>query len=362
MEDVVNTMHRQVSAQSASTFQSPLKNSNHAFIGMGCPAQVTPQAPQQVAFILLDHFSMSSFSVALDTIVTTNLVHSSPIYQIKTYALSQSRALSDLSIELPTDATLEELQPDQNTLLVVCGGYRNRLVSLPKLNAKLAEAKRAGATLCGIWNGAFYLADASVLDNEQVAIHQDNLALMLERFPDLPLAGSAYTVASRHLTCAGPNSVLNMMLEYIGATQGHSCAQAVEEVIGRDREAVVGEQTTPSPATHPQLPEVLKDAIRLVENNVEEPLSIEELATLVGISRRQIERLFRRHLGVAPARYYMEYRLTRARQLLQQSNLSITEISVACGFVSPTHFSRSYRRFFNQPPIDARRRQDQNAC
>lgn len=313
---------------------------------------------QQVAFILLDHFSMSSFSVALDTLVTTNLVHSRPIYQMKTFGLTQSRALSDVSIELPTDGTLEDLQPDQNTLIVVCGGYRNRLVSLPALNAKLAEADRQGATLCGIWNGAFYLADAGVLNSAPVAIHQDNLALMLERFPHLSLSYSAYAVESQRLTCAGPNSVLNMMLEFISEVQGPNCAQAVEEVIGRDRQAAQGALATPSEVSDPLLPDVIKDAIRLMENNVEEPLSIDELATLVGISRRQIERQFRRYIHVSPARYYMEYRLTRARQLLKQSTLSITDISVACGFVSPTHFSRSYRRFFDQAPIDARRAPD----
>ena len=92
-----------------------------------------------------------------------------------------------------------------------------------------------------------------------------------------------------------------------------------------------------------------------MENNIEDPLSIDELIKLIGISRRQIERLFKINVGVTPARYYMEFRLTHARQLIQQSNLSIFEISIACGFVSSAHFSRTFHKFFGQSPMDSRR-------
>ena len=92
-----------------------------------------------------------------------------------------------------------------------------------------------------------------------------------------------------------------------------------------------------------------------MESNIDDPLNIDELAGFIGISRRQIERLFHRYISVTPSRYYLELRLTRARQLLQQSGLSVSEISTACGFVSTTHFSRSYRRLFGQPPVNTRK-------
>jgi len=303
---------------------------------------------------------MSSFSVALDSFVTTNLVHPSQMYETKTYGVSEPLALSDLAIKLPTDGILEDIHTDEDTILVVCGGYRNRLTSLPRLNAILAEASNKGATLCGIWNGAFYLADAGVLHGAKVSIHQDNLAVMEEQFPELELSSSPYTVDDDRMTCAGPNSVLDMMLKFIGQHHGSGCSQAVDEVIGRDRNRNEGAPATSPLLSKPHVPKALKESVMLMENNVDEPLGVDELTQLVGISRRQMERLFRRHTGVSPGRYYMELRLTRARQLLQQSSLSITEISVACGFVSSTHFSRSYRRFFGQPPIDARRETDED--
>lgn len=338
-------------------FSPHLQNVNRAYLHQS-PDPRLEQPPRKVVFLLLDHFSMSTFSVALDTCVTANLIYSRKLYQMQTCGLEQQRALSDLGIEIPTDCCLDDVQLDANSVLVICGGYRNELKPLPRLNIKLSEAAHRGTILCGIWNGSFYLAEAGVMDEAPISIHQDNRALMRERFPELELSYANYTAAPARYTCAGPNSVLDMMLDLIGDQQGGACAQSIEEVIGRDRNNSEGECSSSLMLADPQLPQAIKDAVMLMEKNIDEPLPVNDIAALVGTSRRQIERLFSRHLGASPARYYLECRLTHARQLLLQSNLSITDVSVACGFVSSTHFSRSYRRLFGYPPTDVRRGSD----
>jgi transcriptional regulator GlxA family with amidase domain len=99
----------------------------------------------------------------------------------------------------------------------------------------------------------------------------------------------------------------------------------------------------------------LVEAVTLMENNIEEPISLEELSQYVGVSRRQLERLFRKYLDCVPTRYYMNLRLKHARQLLLQTNKSIIEVALACGFVSAPHFSKCYRDYFGVPPRDERR-------
>ena len=99
----------------------------------------------------------------------------------------------------------------------------------------------------------------------------------------------------------------------------------------------------------------LVDVIELMENNLEEPIELDELATFVDVSRRQIERMFHRHLDCSPSRYYLRLRLERARKLLKQSNMSIVEISMACGFISTPHFSRCYRKHIGVSPRDERK-------
>lgn len=344
------------SKTNTSYFQSHLKRSNLAFTHPPLSKASSIQ-PKKANFVLLDHFSMSSFSVVLDTLVTLNLVHDNPIYECKTYGVNSNKALSDVSIEITTDGNIRDIEVSKESILVICGGFRNSLRPEPLLNKILVKAAQSHTTIIGIWNGSFYIADSQIKTGGTLSIHQDNKAIMEERFPTLNLSTSSFTEDNGLLfTCCGPNTALDMMLHFIKDSYGTDYSQAVAEVIGSDRTSEADKKTINRflrSETH--TPDCIKEAIKLMENNIEDPLSIDELIKLIGISRRQIERLFKINVGVTPARYYMEFRLTHARQLIQQSNLSISEISIACGFVSSAHFSRTFHKFFGQSPMDSRR-------
>ena len=335
-------------------FQSHLKHANLVFTA-ATERKTTPDA-KKACFVLLDHFSMSAFSIALDTLVTLNLVHNQSIYDCKTYSLNDNKTLSDISITLTTDGNIQDIALGKDDLLVVCGGFRTVLKSEPQLNKIIRKAVQSSATVMGIWNGGFYIADSKIKDNHTVPINQDNKAIMAERFPGLHIATSSYSEEGQILTCSGPNSTLDMMLHVIKLAWGAGNAQAGAKVIGAERVSETDNDISNRfLRADSRIPDCIKESIILMESNIEDPLTIDELANLVGISRRKLERLFKSHIGVAPARYYMEYRLTRARQLIQQSNLSIFDVSIACGFVSSAHFSRTYHRYFAQSPIDTRR-------
>jgi transcriptional regulator GlxA family with amidase domain len=89
-------------------------------------------------------------------------------------------------------------------------------------------------------------------------------------------------------------------------------------------------------------------AMQLMETHLDDPLCMKDVARQIGLSVRQLERLFQRHLNASPNRHYMVLRMTRARKLLSQTELSITDIALACGFTSPSHFSKKYREYFGQ--------------
>lgn len=339
---------------STSKFQSHLKRSNLAFTRSSLTQAITA-SPKKANFVLLDHFSMSCFSIALDTLVTLNLVHGDPVYECKTYSLQGSKALSDVSIELVTDGKLQDMLIDHDSILIICGGYRSALKAEPILRKQLTKAAQLNNTILGLWNGGFYIADSKIHVGNAISIHKDNKAIMEERFQDLSVSTSTFTDAGAVLTCSGPNSALDMMLHFITTFYGKDDAEAIAEVIGSDRNASSTKVAQHFLRSELSIPNSVKECILLMESNLEDLLSIDELANLVGVSRRQIERLFKTNVGVTPARYYLELRLNQARQLIQQSNLSIFEISVACGFISSAHFSRTYHRFFGQAPIDTRR-------
>lgn len=330
-----------------SAFESVLKNKNMAYQPIGPGA--ADQAPIRVGFVLMDNFSMMSFTGAVDALVTANLMSDRPLYQVLTVGASSAQVTSDLGIVISTDIELAQL-PDNLEALIVAGGFRVKLQANPALRRKLRANAAAGAVLGGLWNGAFFVADANLLDGFECAVHPESRAMMAEMFPHVKVSSRAYVVDRGRVSCAGANSSLRMMLQLIRQTGGEALVGAIEEILRCDESGDASDLPPVFVETDPTLPESLKLALELMWQNVEEPLTIDELAACVKISKRQLERRFCRFLGATPTRYYLELRLTRARQLIQQTNRSVTEIAVATGFVSSPHFQRRFRDFFGVPP------------
>ena len=169
------------------------------------------------------------------------------------------------------------------------------------------------------------------------------------------LVRGVFVADQKFITAAGGTAAADMMLHLIAAEHGTDLATAVADqmVYNAVREATA-EQRVSLQARHGTRNEYLMRAVELVQENLEDPLSPGQIADTLGICIRQVERLFQRHLGTSPKRFIMEARLTRARNLLVQTDLSITEVAVACGFRTPSTFSRVYRAHFMVSPAAQR--------
>jgi len=330
-----------------SAFESVLKNKNMAYRPQG--ATPASQAPIRVAFVLMDNFSMMSFTGAVDALVTANLMSDKPLYEVLTVGVSGGQVTSDLGIVISTDIELAQM-PENQDAMIVAGGFRVKLQGHPLLRRKLRANATAGAIMGGLWNGVFFVADAGLLEGFECAVHPESRAMMAEVFPNVKVSSRAYVLDRGRVSCAGANSSLRMMLQLIRQTGGEALVGAIEEILRCDESGDASDLPPVFVETDPTLPESLKLALELMWQNVEEPLTIDELAACVKISKRQLERRFCSFLGATPTRYYLELRLTRARQLIQQTNRSVTEIAVATGFVSSPHFQRRFRDFFGVPP------------
>lgn len=332
-----------------TSFDSLLKNKNMAHLDR--PVRPAASAlPQRVAFVLLDNFSMMAFTGAVDALVTANLMSHSPLYEVRVVGGAGETAISDLGIAISADCRLDELEERAQDILVVCGGYRVVLQPQTLLRSKLRAAGAAGVMLGGLWNGAYFLAEAGLLDGYDCAFHPDGRSMMSETFPKVCLSRHSYVLDRDRLSCAGANSSLDMMLEVVKCGCGGEFVSAIEEVLSCDKRQEVMDVSVVALDRDPTLPEPLKLALELMRSNIEEPLSVSDIARCADISRRQLERLFCRHVNATPTRYYLELRLTHARQLLLQTNKSITDIAVASGFVSISHFRSCFRQFFAIAP------------
>ena len=336
-------------------FNSRLRHSNQAYLRARQNDSEHPPISRRIVFVLLEHFSMMAFTGAVDTIVTANLLSRTPLYRFQAYSLEGGAVLSDLGINISVDGELKSLDANDLDMLIVCGGYRSDLTAHRPVLERLRALAWHTLTMGGLWNGSYLLAQAGLLDGYACTVHPDSRAGFEENFPRVKLLPMPFVIDRDRISSAGANSALSMMLAVIRHQHGDDVVRGIEEILACDR---VADDIPDRPMSilegSATLPDALRAILKLMESNIEEPLSIEDLAHYAQVSRRQIDRLFHRHMKTTPSRYYLELRITRARRLLLQTNAPITTVAIACGFTGAPHFSRSYRDFFGVSPSQAR--------
>jgi transcriptional regulator GlxA family with amidase domain len=330
------------------TFQSPLKQQNIGFR----PSTVMSghEHVVRVAFILLDHFSLTTLSTAMDALVTGNLINAETIYTVSTYSLQGGLVESDIGVSLASQRLVAE--GFNHDAVIVVGGQRVRLATQPVLRRVLKKSASKGI-VAGCWNAAFYLADAGLLDAQEFACHSDSCGLLHEYFPQLKVSTREFICTQRRATCANAHSALDMTLAIMQELGARNDAALVDEIKRVHQSGHLQPKTADSLRCS-AIPKPLNIALDLMEKNIEEPLEIDVIASQVGVSRRQLERRFARYLNAAPNRYYLELRLTRARQLIVQSDRSLTDVALATGFVSYPHFYKRFKDLFGLPPMTFR--------
>lgn len=317
------------------------------------PDHSTPPETRKFAFLLLDRFTLMAFASAVEPLRLANRISEHPHYVWRT--LSDQTPPVHCSGGLPflPDGGLEEL--DRDTTLIVVGGTDVMAATTPPVINWLRREARRVRTVGAICTGAYVLARAGLLDGRRATIHWDNRDSFIEDFPDIDLSESIYVIDGNRITSSGGTAPSDLMLRLIAETHGSALAnevadQMIHTSIRTDRDGQRLSIPTRIGVRHPKLASV----IQRMEANIEEPISPSILASDVSMSTRQLERLFRRYLSRSPKRYYMELRLNRARNLLMQTDMSVINVALACGFASPSHFSKCYRAQFGTTPYRER--------
>ncbi|WP_026145155.1 GlxA family transcriptional regulator [Pseudomonas asplenii] len=310
----------------------------------------SPAGQAGVGFILMEHFSMPAFTQALDTLVTANLLQPS-LFATRTVTLNGQDVVSDLGIVIRPDTDLASCSPDDFDLLVVCGGLRTLLHEQPELRAFLKKAAQKGVALGGLWNGAWFLGQANLLDGYRCAIHPEHRPALAEASRESQVTCESYMVDRDRYTAASPTGAFYMVLEWIGKMHNGALVDGIIDILAFE----ASRYRRVNPTLQVKMAEPLREVVKLMESNLEEPLDLRQLSSYVNRSRRQIERLFKEQLDTTPRRYYLELRVTEGRRLLQHSGLTIVQVAVACGFVSPSHFSKCYTAYFGYPPSREKR-------
>ncbi|WP_434645810.1 GlxA family transcriptional regulator [Achromobacter piechaudii] len=318
------------------------------------PAPAAASRQLHFGFLLLPNFSMIAFSGAVEVLRMANTVSRRELYRWSVMTLDGEAVQA--SNRLPIEPLASRGLVDDWDALIVCGGMQVQDQVTEPVVKLLQSLARQGVALGGICTGSYALVKAGLMTGYRCAMHWENLFAVREEFPSVELTEELFVIDRDRMTSSGGTAPIDLMLGITAERFGDELAQGVSEQFLLER--------IRSPSERQHIPMVarvgfnrqeLLNVAQLMEAHIEDPLSFRQIALQIGLSQRQLQRMFKYYLGMSPMRYYLWLRLLRARELLLQTRMTIMGVTVACGFQSPCHFSKAYRARFGRSPSSERR-------
>lgn len=309
---------------------------------------------RRVGILVFPGFALMSFAATVEPFRAANLLAGRRLYDL-TYFSSGTDIVQSSTAAGVTCSRLDNSIPKLDYLFVVAGGDPTRAHD-PKTFSWIRRLATSKTKIGGVSGGPVILARAGVMAGRRMTVHWEHALTLKELDPELLLERSIYVMDRDRLTCAGGIAALDMVHSMI--TEHHGSAFA-------DRVSDWFLHTEIRPGFGPQRGGIAQrlginnasviDAVRVMEDRIAEPLGLPEIASIVGLSARQLNRLFQTHLGSSAIAYYETIRLSAARALLRHSSLSVTDIAHATGYASLPHFSARFTRASGETPSSYRK-------
>lgn len=306
-----------------------------------------------ISFLLLPEYAMVALLSAIEPLRVANRMAEKEVFhwQLLKECDDQVCASNGLSVEPSTHISPSALPKN----LFVCSSFNPEKHINNDTVKWVKSVARSGAYIGAMDTGCYLLAESNLIKDQTITLHWEAIPAFQEDYPHARISNELYEFDGHYLTCAGGTAALDMMLAIIQKELGREialkvCDQFIKKGIREKSDKQRIELAARLNIHHPRLLKV----ISLMEEHIEDPLSASDLAELSHLSIRQLQRLFKVYFDKSPTVYYLQIRLNRAQQLLRETQLTISEISVACGFNSSAHFATSYKNQFNQSPSDER--------
>ncbi|MGO1345450.1 GlxA family transcriptional regulator [Chromohalobacter japonicus] len=309
--------------------------------------------PEPIGFLLLPRFSMMAFFSAIEPLRIANRIAGERLFTWRVIGLDGASVTASNDMTLLADDTLASAPALPS--IAICASFEPEERLTRHLLHWLHQRHQGDCVLGGIDTGSLILARAGLLEGQRVTLHWESLPAFRERFPEIDAVESLFEVGPRGFSCAGGTAAMDMTLDLIARRHGDALAADVSEQLiharMRPRHDHQRHDLTQRLGTHKHS---VIEAVALMERHLETPLTLARLAARIGISLRQLQRLFEQELGERPRDHYLRLRLQHARQLLRETDRDILSIGLACGFTSASSFSRAYKQHFGASPRQAR--------
>ena len=318
---------------------------------------MTERGPLRLGFLMFPGFPMACLTSAIEPLRAANEITGRREFVWSLIAEGPAPVRSSAEIGFEPDVTLTDLEAVDHIYLL--SPPTAEYADPRRSPAKLRWLDRTGVTLGAFSGGIFPLARAGLLEGRPCSVHWCYEAAFKADFPGVEAREVTILREGRRITASGAGAVFDLMLRLIEERLGRDCMTEVacwfQHPFVRDADASQKVPVARAGGTTDSLPVAIREAIRLFETHVEDPLRIPDVATAVGLSGRHFERMFKRETGQSPLRYYHHLRLMKARQRVLYSNDSFREIAASVGYMTSSPMIRHYTEFFGVSPRDERR-------
>ncbi len=316
--------------------------------------------PRHFLFLLLPEFSLMPFSSAIEPLRIANRMEGTALYSWQTASLDGAPVTSSCGAAVHCDHALSAAP--KCDALVICAGLNAARYCSTAAISRVRQAGLYSDMLGSVCTGSLLLAKSGLLDGYRCTIHWEEAESLAENYPALDVTSNLYEIDRNRFTCSGGTAPIDLMMAFIQKAGGRDLAARVADqmVHHSARQASAPQRLALAERTGVRHAKLL-DALSLMEAHLETPLALADIAAQTQLSLRQMERLFADHLKASPARFYLNLRLQRARQLVLQTNMPLIQIAVSTGFVSAGHFTKCYRGLFGQAPSADRKTSNYDA-
>ncbi|MER9725886.1 MULTISPECIES: GlxA family transcriptional regulator [unclassified Mesorhizobium] len=318
---------------------------------------VGQQEPLSLAILILPGFSHLALGAYIEPLRVANSLAGREVFCWRVISLDGKSVPSSIGLQVAAAADAADFVTDGQRYdhVVIVAGHSLDPRKLPQVNHFLRNIARRNVKITAMGAATWLLAQAGLLADTRCTIHWSRLAAFSETFKESNVCNALFVTDGQFSTCAGELAAFDLALDLVARhTNASICREVCRYATAVSRRSGCDRQTSPAGLAFAGRSRKLAAALHLMEDNVEHPLNLTKLAMLCKISRRQLERLFLEQVGTSPSRHYRRIRLEHARRLIDGTNLSLTEVAIACGFQSPSHFSKCFRAMHGAAPSDCR--------
>ncbi|EDZ43683.1 MAG: GlxA family transcriptional regulator [Planktotalea sp.] len=315
--------------------------------------QQSPRASHHAIFVVVPRFNITTLITMIEAMRIANYLAPEPLFSWDIVSFDGSKVAASNGMTTTVSTDPDSLHPSE--FVFVLGSWGTEHYNNRALTAWLRKRARAGENICGVELGCYIIARAGLLDLKPATTHWSWLSGFRESFDRVDVQDCLFTMEGKTMTCSGGLAGIDLMLRLIERSHGSSFSGEIADQMLHHpiRNANAPQRSTMGRSTETMLP-LVREAMTLIEENIEEPLSVPAISEALDVSQRQLERQFKKHVGCTVVQFGLLRRLQNARLLLISTELSVREIATASGFNTLSHFAYSFGKFFGRRPSEYR--------